>query len=158
MGNNVPRICVSKLGQSPTGRHLNLTIRGNHITGKAVPNCIFLDDSVDSASIEGNDCYGVSGVIGIDITRHSSANHTVRHNNLHGTNLIFSGSGGKVYSYDNFDVGVDEPPVIYRTDAVHIDNLLRVMMSTLICQESTYTNLSIQETLHKAAPPLLSYL
>lgn len=126
VGNNVPRIYVSKFGQSPTGRHRNLTIRGNHITGKGVPNCIFLDESVDSASIEGNDCYGVSGVRGIAIIRHSGANHTVRHNNLHGTNLLFSGSGGKVYSYDNFDVGVDESPVIDRTDAVHIDNLLRV--------------------------------
>lgn len=126
VGNNVPRIYVSKFGQSPTGRHRNLTIRGNHITGKDVPNCIFLDDSVDSASIEGNDCYGVSGVRGIAITRHADANHTVRHNNLHGTNLLFSGSGGKVYSYDNFDVGVDESPVADRTDAVHIDNLLRV--------------------------------
>lgn len=126
VGNNVPRIYVSKFGQSQTGRHRNLTIRGNHITGKDVPNCIFLDDSVDSASIECNDCYGVSGVRGIAITRHSSANHTVRHNNLHGTNLLFSGSGGKVYSYDNFDVGVDESPVANRTDAVHIDNLLRV--------------------------------
>lgn len=126
VGNNVPRIYVSKFGQSPTGRHRNLTIRGNHITGKDVPNCIFLDDSVDSASIEGNDCYGVSGVKGIAITRHADANHTVRHNNLHGTNLLFSGSGGKVYSYDNFDVGVDESPVADRTDAVHIDNLLRV--------------------------------
>ena len=126
VGNNVPRIYVSKFGQSPTGRHRNLTIRGNHVTGKDVPNCIFLDDSVDSASIEGNDCYGVSGVKGIAITRHADANHTVRHNNLHGTNLLFSGSGGKVYSYDNFDVGVDESPVADRTDAVHIDNLLRV--------------------------------
>lgn len=126
VGNNVQRIYVSKFGQSPTGRHRNLTIRGNHITGKGVPNCIFLDDSVDSASIEGNDCYGVSGVKGIAITRHADANHTVRHNNLHGTNLLFSGSGGKVYSYDNFDVGVDESPVADRTDAVHIDNLLRV--------------------------------
>lgn len=126
VGNNVPRIYVSKFGQSPIGRHRNLTIRGNHVTGKDVLNCIFLDDSVDSASIEGNDCYGVSGVRGIAITRHSDANHTVRHNNLHGTNLLFSGSGGKVYSYDNFDVGVDESPVADRTDAVHIDNLLRV--------------------------------
>lgn len=126
VGNNVPRIYVSKFGQSPTGRHRNLTIRGNHITGKDAPNCILLDDSVDSASIEGNDCYGVSGVRGIAIIRHSGANHTVRHNNLHGTNLLFSGSGGKVYSYDNFDVGVDESPVTNRTDAVHIDNLLRV--------------------------------
>lgn len=126
VGNNVPRIYVSKFGQSPTGRHRNLTIRGNHVTGKDVPNCIFLDDSVDSASIEGNDCYGVSGVKGIAITRHADANHTVRHNNLHGTNLLFSGSGGKVYSYDNFDVGVNESPVTDRTDAVHIDNLLRV--------------------------------
>lgn len=126
VGNNVPRIYVSKFGQTPTGRHRNLTIRGNHVTGKDVPNCIFLDDSVDSASIEGNDCYGVSGVRGIAITRHADANHTVRHNNLHGTNLLFSGSGGKVYSYDNFDVGVDESPVTNRTNAVHIDNLLRV--------------------------------
>ena len=93
-------ISCTEFGVDPVGRIDDILIECNtfHGGGGAITNAVFLDSSVDRATIQSND---ISGNNHIAVIRHSELDVMVRNNRMNGGDIVTSSNGGRFVEYGN---------------------------------------------------------